>query len=63
MRCFDSATDSVDENLSKVQDILEDRGTWRATVHGVADTAQQLNKDKKNSNDSSCWSDKTYVLS
>ena len=65
MRCFDSATDSVDVNLSKLQEILEDRGAGRATVHGVAesDTTQQLNKDKNNSNDRTCWSDKTYVLS
>ena len=27
MRCFDSATDSVDVNLSKLQEIAEDRGT------------------------------------
>ena len=26
----------MDTNLSKLQDIVEDRGTWYAAVHGVA---------------------------
>ena len=29
-------TDSMDMNLSKLWDTVEDRGTWCATVHGVA---------------------------
>ena len=28
--------DSMDMNLSKLQEIVEDRGTWWAAVHGVA---------------------------
>ena len=36
MRWLDSITDSVDMNLIKIQEIVEDRGVWRATVHGVA---------------------------
>ena len=28
MRCLDSITDSVDMNLSKLQDIVKDRGAW-----------------------------------
>ena len=35
MRWLDSITDSVDMNLSKLQEILEDRGAWRAAIHGV----------------------------
>ena len=34
MRWLDSITDSVDINLSKLQEIVEDRGAWRAAVHG-----------------------------
>ena len=30
-----SLTDSVDINLSKLQELVEDRGAWRATVYGV----------------------------
>ena len=36
MRWSDSITDSVDMNLSKLGDIVKDRGAWYAAVHGVA---------------------------
>ena len=36
MRWLDSIADSVDRNLSKLQEIVEDRGAWYATVHEVA---------------------------
>ena len=36
MRWLDSITDSVDMNLSKLQEIVEDREDWHAVVHGVA---------------------------
>ena len=42
MRWLDSITDSVDMNLSKLQEILEDRGRWHAAVHGVAKRCTQL---------------------
>ena len=32
---LDSITDSMDMNLSKLQEIVKDRGAWCATVHGV----------------------------
>ena len=31
-----STTDSIGMNLSKYQDIVEDREAWSAAVHGVA---------------------------
>ena len=34
MRWLDSITDSTEMNLSKLQDIVEDRGASSATVHG-----------------------------
>ena len=34
MRRLDSITNSVDMNLSKLWEIVEDRGTWHASVHG-----------------------------
>ena len=34
MRWLDSMTDSVDMNLSKLWEIVSDRGAWHATVQG-----------------------------
>ena len=34
MRWFESITDFMGMNLSKLQEIVEDRGTWRTTVLG-----------------------------
>jgi len=33
MKWLDSITDSMDMNLSKLWEIVEDRGAWRAVVH------------------------------
>ena len=42
MRWLDSITDSMDVNLSKFQEIVEDRGAWCAAVHGVSRIQTQL---------------------
>ena len=36
MRRLDSITDSMDMNLRELQESVEDRGAWCATVHGVS---------------------------
>ena len=41
-RWLDSITDSVYMNLSKLQEIVEDREAWCATIHGVAKSQTQL---------------------
>ena len=34
IKWLDSITKSMDMNLSKLQERVEDRGTWQAAVHG-----------------------------
>ena len=42
MRWLDSITDSRDMNLSKLGEIVEDRGAWSAAVYEVAKIQTQL---------------------
>ena len=38
MRWLDTIINSMDMKLSKLQEIVEDRGAWPATVHGISES-------------------------
>ena len=52
MRWLDGIINLMDMNLSKLQEIVEDRGDWCATAHGITKSQTQLSN----------WTTKTVLL-
>ena len=42
MRWIDSITDSMDKNVSKLQEIVNDREAWPAAIHEVTKVGHDL---------------------
>ena len=59
MRWLDSITNSMDMNLSKLQETVEDRGAGHAAVHRghkESDRTEQWNKNNKLVTETILWS-------
>ena len=47
MKWLDSITDSMDMNLSKLQETVEGRGAWPAAAHGVTRIRHNLRTEQQ----------------
>ena len=55
MRWLDSTTNSVDMNLSKLQEMVKDRGAWYALVHPITKSQTRLGDWTTRANAAMLW--------